>query len=242
MPTSQSACAATRARVRETVEVGPRREGLEALRDRLRGERRDPQPLHRFVRARRLVDVAKDELAPRAPRPSRRPRRVPPGRAGNDERRRTGRASSRPVPAASAREGWAGRRGATLPRRVHLVRLGERHEMANGPGDDPRAAVEIASPRERAPSTCAMSRATLGFSATTRTLILAYPRPPARAGCGERRNKAHVVCVPRVVGVAHAQAAGRGMGLITEFFRPARSTSPAARSSRSFLELDLRGR
>ena len=49
--------------VSERVEVSPRPQRAEAAPDRLVGERRDPQPLHRQPRLRVLVDVAEDQLA-----------------------------------------------------------------------------------------------------------------------------------------------------------------------------------
>ena len=55
---------------------------------------------------------------------------------------------------------------------LDLVRLRQRDEVADGPGDDVAVAVEVACPRLVAPSTRAISRATEGFSASTATLEL----------------------------------------------------------------------
>ena len=59
-----------------------------------------------------------------------------------------------------------------LPLRLDFVRLRQRDQMADRPGDDVAIAVQIALALLVAPRTRAISRATEGFSASTATLEL----------------------------------------------------------------------
>ena len=68
---------------------------------------------------------------------------------------------------------------------IDLVRLRERGQVADGPGDDVAVAVQIAVALLPAPSTRAISRATEGFSASTAMvpeLKSQCSEPPALSG------------------------------------------------------------
>ena len=130
--------------VGEGVELGERAKGGEAPPDRLRGEGRDPEPADRLAAPGRLEDVAEDELA--LPARVRRAHdlvdlgiaedllhhgELGPRRLRHHERplgRQEGEVLGRPA----------------LPLRPDLRRLGQAHEVADGPGHDVAAPGQAA--------------------------------------------------------------------------------------------------
>ena len=138
-------------RVREGVEVGRGAEAGEPVADRVGGQRRDPEAFHRLRRPGRLVELPEDQL-PLAPRVGRaddlRDARVGEDRAhgvellpeplGDDEGPGGGKHREEVPPP-------------RLPLRPDLLRLGERHQVADRPRDDVPPSRERAVPPPRRP-------------------------------------------------------------------------------------------
>ena len=202
--------------VGEGVVVARRRAGdAKPSPDRVRGERRDPEPLHRLAAAGRLVDVAEDQLA------------LAPGVGGAHDLASTSRSRRtllhdlelRPRVRSRTTSGHsAGSIGsvvappsASTPGRISCGSASA-DEVADGPGHDVAAAAR-GSPRRAASrrARAAMSRATEGFSATT-AMVTGRASPgeaipghgPAGSGPGltpgiGRRHTYGMAVTPRVV-------------------------------------------
>ena len=148
-------------------------ERAEPLRDGLGRERRDPQAADGLSCPRRLVDVAEDELslAPRVGRAHDAGGVLREEQAPHDVELRARRLGDDEWP--RGRQERQVREAPLLPRGVHLVRLGESDQVPDGPRHDVVAPREVSVVArvcaEHRPA--AMSRATLGFSATTRVVM-----------------------------------------------------------------------